>query len=451
MAETKINISWLDINTTESGYKVYKSDSAFSSTNLPAVYDTLAADTTEYVDTNVSYGNTYYYMISTYDADREVFSSLRTIKCEENIYLATNELLYIMNKNMDILSTMTIKEAFGDPIGMANRQNNRYTDAQFASMDEEGNFYIAQKASYGGNNDAKLRKFSPNFEELWAWQFPSDSMMARDENNNDNRPTCSVAPSFYKGLLWVSTFQGDDQRQFKLYKFNSQTGDLLNTYTIPSLHNQNYEVSDYFGTHTVVKQGATKDTVVVALTASRYDNSDYASVAAAEIRVGDTDDDFTVLSNEETNRPRNRVVYDVVVNAASENFIFYNSEVTKLNRGGFYPTVSIPVNTHDRATLAEAISGGRLVVAGEKNVGIYDRELTQLHDLSNIFDEICYGFCITSDENLYAVSPNKMYKLDLNTQTVVKQIDLNSQGSNYSYRLLTQPGSNFNNITKTLS
>ena len=59
-------ITWWNENLFEDGFRVYRHTSSFTESNLPAVYETLPPRTTEFVDSNVNSGVTYYYRISTF-------------------------------------------------------------------------------------------------------------------------------------------------------------------------------------------------------------------------------------------------------------------------------------------------------------------------------------------------------------------------------------------------
>lgn len=87
-----IKLRWLDVNRTGQGYKVYKSSSTMDTGSLPEPLTTLPLGTSEYEDTAVSYGDTWYYIISSIDENgNEVYSDELEILARENIYGATDD------------------------------------------------------------------------------------------------------------------------------------------------------------------------------------------------------------------------------------------------------------------------------------------------------------------------------------------------------------------------
>ena len=68
-----VKLTWVNPNDFGDGIKLYRSLTPFDQNNLPAVYKTLDIDTESYVDTDVDKDTTYYYMVSTFVGDRQVF------------------------------------------------------------------------------------------------------------------------------------------------------------------------------------------------------------------------------------------------------------------------------------------------------------------------------------------------------------------------------------------
>ena len=67
-------LTWLDTNQGEYGYRIYRATSSFTESNLPPVYATVPPGTEEYLDTDVESGTTYYYRVSAFVSDKEVFA-----------------------------------------------------------------------------------------------------------------------------------------------------------------------------------------------------------------------------------------------------------------------------------------------------------------------------------------------------------------------------------------
>ncbi|BAQ02711.1 hypothetical protein AVU38_gp183 [Ralstonia phage RSL2] len=71
----QIQISFTNINSVAQGIRVYRSTAAIDPNNLPAVYDTIAGNATQYTDTNVVAGTTYYYMFDVYNGTDHILSA----------------------------------------------------------------------------------------------------------------------------------------------------------------------------------------------------------------------------------------------------------------------------------------------------------------------------------------------------------------------------------------
>ena len=83
----QIKLTWTDVNISEAGFRVYRSDNPIDTNNLPAVLADLSADTQEYVDDTVVHGNRYYYVISSYDSSgNEEFGEEIDVLCDEVVY-----------------------------------------------------------------------------------------------------------------------------------------------------------------------------------------------------------------------------------------------------------------------------------------------------------------------------------------------------------------------------
>lgn len=70
----KIKINWDDLNVISEGVRIYKSASEFTSSSLPAVYTTVAYGVDEFEDLNVVENQTYFYMLSCFLGEQEVFT-----------------------------------------------------------------------------------------------------------------------------------------------------------------------------------------------------------------------------------------------------------------------------------------------------------------------------------------------------------------------------------------
>lgn len=76
----KIKIKWDDSNAISEGVHIYKSASAFTSSSLPALYETIAYGIDEFEDLDVIENQTYFYMLSCFLDEQEAFTECYEIK-----------------------------------------------------------------------------------------------------------------------------------------------------------------------------------------------------------------------------------------------------------------------------------------------------------------------------------------------------------------------------------
>ncbi|ENW90562.1 MULTISPECIES: hypothetical protein [Acinetobacter] len=70
----KLKMVWVDSNEIIEGVRIYKSASSFTSLSKPAVYAEILDGSDFYEDFNVEDGETYFYMLSCFLGDQEVFT-----------------------------------------------------------------------------------------------------------------------------------------------------------------------------------------------------------------------------------------------------------------------------------------------------------------------------------------------------------------------------------------
>ena len=78
----KIKITWDDLNVISEGVHIYKNASAFTSNSLPAVYATIAHEVAEFEDLDVVENQTYFYMLSSFLDEQEVFTDCYEVNVE---------------------------------------------------------------------------------------------------------------------------------------------------------------------------------------------------------------------------------------------------------------------------------------------------------------------------------------------------------------------------------
>lgn len=90
----KIKINWDDLNVISEGVRIYKSASEFTSSSLPAVYTTVVYGVDEFEDLNVVENQTYFYMLSCFLGEQEVFTEcFEVIASKAEIWVNTAQFL----------------------------------------------------------------------------------------------------------------------------------------------------------------------------------------------------------------------------------------------------------------------------------------------------------------------------------------------------------------------
>lgn len=93
----KIKISWDDNNAVSEGVRIYRSDTEFTSSQLPAVIATVPM-LEEYEDFEVEEGRTYFYMLSCFMVDQEVFTECYEVFAEDSVDLLILNLPSLVSK-----------------------------------------------------------------------------------------------------------------------------------------------------------------------------------------------------------------------------------------------------------------------------------------------------------------------------------------------------------------
>lgn len=96
-------IVWRDSNLAEDGHYIYKSSAPMDPLNLPAPYDSIGPDVTEYVDGAVTAGNVYYYRVGAHTSSGSV------VKVSDEIEVTASESFAGADESFDT----AIPEEFG--------------------------------------------------------------------------------------------------------------------------------------------------------------------------------------------------------------------------------------------------------------------------------------------------------------------------------------------------
>lgn len=82
MTSVKLRTSWIDNNAIIEGVRIYKSNQAFTSANLPQLLIEITDGSLFYEDFDVEENETYYYMLSCYLDQQEVFTECFEVDVE---------------------------------------------------------------------------------------------------------------------------------------------------------------------------------------------------------------------------------------------------------------------------------------------------------------------------------------------------------------------------------
>ncbi|ANZ50592.1 putative virion structural protein [Erwinia phage vB_EamM_Stratton] len=79
-----LKLTWANPNTAATAIRIYRKDTTFDSSSLPAPLAEIGPLETTYTDTTAVEGNTYYYIIGTVNAIDEVFTPTQKITVSDN-------------------------------------------------------------------------------------------------------------------------------------------------------------------------------------------------------------------------------------------------------------------------------------------------------------------------------------------------------------------------------
>lgn len=111
----KLKIGWADNNVIIEGVRIYKSSTLFDTNSLPAIYAEITDGSLSYEDFEVIEGNTYFYMLSCFMGEQEVFTECFEVVAEppspyNGVYLIGSSTdAVILSAVSDILSTLDVE------------------------------------------------------------------------------------------------------------------------------------------------------------------------------------------------------------------------------------------------------------------------------------------------------------------------------------------------------
>lgn len=107
----KIKINWDNENTVYESVRIYRADSAFTSSNLPPLLAEIIGDAYEYEDFSVTEGSTYFYTLSVKLGEQEVFT-----ECYEVVLELPNPYdgIYIIGSASDAVPMSMLSEIISE-------------------------------------------------------------------------------------------------------------------------------------------------------------------------------------------------------------------------------------------------------------------------------------------------------------------------------------------------
>lgn len=141
-ASVKIRTSWTDGNVIIEGVRIYKSTSFFDLNSLPAVLAEITDGSEFYEDINVIGGQTYFYMLSCFLGEQEVFTECFEVRAEQaSLYNG----IYIISSERDAV-TLSLQSAI---IGELDLDVYIKTWDQISSIPDDAKLIIAPHLQSG--------------------------------------------------------------------------------------------------------------------------------------------------------------------------------------------------------------------------------------------------------------------------------------------------------------
>lgn len=196
MATNNITLVWDDTNEIELGHKIYRSDSPMSVDNMPASIATLDANTTTFVDEDLTVGNVYYYRVSAYINGDEQFSEEISIEVSQrySIYTVSNDDSTIRLNSEGIEQWISTQHTDNVNDVAIDNDNNVFTvssdnlvimtdsdDQKIWEFDGHSVGVNSVSVNNGGHvftgdNGGTLKKIDYNGNELWSIQAHNSSI-----------------------------------------------------------------------------------------------------------------------------------------------------------------------------------------------------------------------------------------------------------------------------------
>jgi len=402
-----INLSWVDTNRVEDGYRVYKSTSPMDpEVSMPAPIATLDPNSESYVDTDVVYGQTYYYIVSSFNnlQANEVFSENKEVVCEENIYaISVDGETHKLDTNGNRIFVDKTTNLFGS------------IRAEFTmDMDYKGNFYYVS-----GNT---IKKVDKNFQEVWTYDFAPYTLY----NNNF---------AFYVGVdecvYVINTYYQNYSAGTQIFKINKNgtEGDIIDSFSGTSFSNPSITLSpDMSMLATEITSGSTTYTHLYdTLTGYKY----------TYIKGGNQNNTYA---------PQRGIAIDKENNVYSSGLDYYSScdkygdERWSVNSSNYNQSYGSVLSMDDAFVYSINDNKRRLYRFNTSNGSA----------VSNAFQYEMTDICIDSNNNIYVCT-------HYNNDGVIRKYD-NTLSPVWSYNtlstgfdfILIEPGMHYQSIHKSL-
>lgn len=407
MPSITINLSWVDTNRVEDGYRVYKSTSPMDpEVSMPAPIATLDPNSESYVDTDVVYGQTYYYIVSSFNnlQANEVFSENKEVVCEENIYaISVDGETHKLDTNGNRIFVDKTTNLFGSI-------RSEFT----MDMDFKGNFYYVS-----GNT---IKKVDKNFQDVWTYDFAPYFLYS----NNF---------AFYVGVdecvYVINTYHENNSSKTEIFKINKNgtKGDIIDSFSGTS-----------FVYPSITLSPDMSRIVVESTTSSNTYLDIYETLTGKKYRY------FRSSSQNISYGPQRAIAIDNDNNIYSGGFEYYSScdkygdERWIISQGIFDQTFGSVLSMDNSSVYA---------VVDDKN-RIYKFNTSDGNTLANTFQYTMNDICIDSNDNVYVCThysnDGSVRKYDQNLSPVWTYNTL-SVGFDF---ILIEPGMHFQSIHKSL-
>ncbi len=408
--KNSITLSWRDINQSELGYRIYRSDSPMDVTNLPEPYIVLNADAEKFVDEDVTFGETKYYIIGTYNENDEVYTSNIEVKCREFIFVDKRDSTYeLLDVDGNTTRISSLQGDFGGNI-------TAYTGVD---IDKGGNIAIACEV------DDYVALYDSSIRQHWrVMHWPSVSYGPFVSVNVDGNVIVVV----------------DEE----LYLLSSMDGSVINS----------FKVGNYFSSNTIIYAieiiPTPNPNLTILRSRFRRGTTTYNGLYIVDPRGGN----ISYIEDTDT--------YRFIYNSAQRSVVLSDGRVLFAGRGDIHEvttsgslnrTVAYPGYINNINLVAG--EGGK-VFAIDQNGGFFElntdtMEFTKLHDdlrtlsthtLTNIifvtsdFDGNLYFGSYTQGNSIAKLNPNDL------TQFVWER------PNTLIYNIKTSPGNLMQDLSK---